>query len=278
MSMRKLAWVVGLMVCGAGCTSDEWPPVSLEDDDEGGSSTGDDDALYDVAQLEIFAPEAASIHAIGSSIYLWAQLRHPDGVLLWVDDVAWVAQGIEPTLLDTLEGEIELPPGVYDLSVVAHLPNGDRLQTTVGDIRVQAPWTGLYSGDVAMIIAVEFQGFPVAPRCDGPLEILVGLDGQSFEAESGECTLDVFITTFDATYSIEAEIDDAGIVTGTIDFVFQAPTGPFEIPIGWTGAFTEGAFGAGLAGSVDIPLFGTAEVSGSLQAALVDATVDPEED
>lgn len=272
----------GLVACGVSCTSDEWPPASLEDDDddEGGSSTGDDDALYDVAQLEIFAPEAASIHAIGSSIFLWAQLRHPDGVLLSVDDIdiAWVAEGIEPTLLDTLEGDIQLPPGVYDLSVVAHLPNGDRLQTTVGDIRVQAPWTGLYSGNVALVIAIEFQGFPVAPRCDGPLEILVGLDGQNFEAESGECTLDVFITTFDASYSIEAEIDDAGIVTGTINFVFQAPTGPFEIPIEWTGAFTDGAFGAGLAGSVSIPLFGTAEVSGSLQAALVDATIDPEED
>ncbi len=274
-TLRTLA-ASGLLVMIPACTSDEWPPLADEDDD-GASTTSDVEGGFDFARLDVVEPRSASVFAIGSMIHLLAEVRDPDGLLLEVEDVAWVAEGIEPALLDDLEGDIELGPGVYDLSAIARLPNGDRLEHTVGDIRVQAPWTGEYTGEVSMTIEVSFQGIPLAPRCQGPLEIRVGLDGQTFDAEGGGCTINVAVISLDATYEIVGEIDDAGIVTGTIDFVFQSPAGPFEIPIEWTGAFADEAFGAGLDDSVNIPLLGTADLSGSLRANLVNANIDPDE-
>ncbi|MCH9681454.1 MAG: hypothetical protein K0V04_08480 [Deltaproteobacteria bacterium] len=270
---------LGLMAILGGCTSDEWPPAATDDDGESASGTATDEGGdgYEFAQLEVLEPSSASVFPIGSAIHLLAEVRDPSGSVLPVDDVAWVADDSDVELLAALEGDVELPPGVYDLSAIARLPNGDRLQHTVGGIRVQAPWTGEYEGDVLMTIAVEFQGIPLAPRCDGPLSIRVGLDGQDFEAEPGGCTLDVAITTLEATYVITGSIDDAGIVTGSIDFSFQAPTGPFEIPVEWTGAFADGAFGAGLSDTVSIPLLGNAEISGSLRADLINANIDPDQ-
>ena len=272
---RTLA-AVGLLVHASACTSDEWPPIS--EDEDASTTMEEDDAVYESAQLQVLAPEPASIHPIGSPVRLLAQVLSPDGSELTIDDVSWVTDLADPPLLESLEGDVDLPPGVYDLSAVAHLPNGDRLQTTVGDIRVQAPWTGQYSGDVVLVVSVEFNGVPLAPRCQGPLEIRIGLDGRTFNAEDGSCTIDVAIVSLDATYTLSGEFDDAGIVTGTIDFEFQAPTGPFEIPLEWTGAFADGAFGANLDGTVTVPLIGAADVSGYLRAPLVDPYIDPEED
>ncbi|MEM7151941.1 MAG: hypothetical protein AAF799_03820 [Myxococcota bacterium] len=275
LNLPRLLAVAGLLTQTTACTSDEWPPIS--EDEEGSTTAEEDDEAYEFAELEIVQPDPASIHPIGARIPLLAQVLQPDGSELTVDDVEWVSDDSDLPLLDTLQGDVELPPGVYDLSAIARLPNGDRLQTTVGDIRVQAPWTGEYSGDVVLVISVEFQGLPLSPRCQGPLELRVGLDGRTFDAADGQCTIDVAIVSLDATYSLEAEIDDAGIVTGTIDFEFQAPTGPFEIPLEWTGAFTDRAFGAALEGTVTVPLIGSADVSGYLQAPLVDPYIDPED-
>jgi hypothetical protein len=268
--------IVGILAGGCG---DDLPTL---DEGIGSSSTGSssggessDDAVYDLARLEIHEPESASIHPLGEPVHLLAQLTNPDGIALDVDEVAWITDG-EPALLDALEGDVELPAGIYELAAVAHLPNGDRLQTAVGGVRVQARWTGVYEGEVVLLVEAQIPGGgPLTLRCEGPLDFVVSLDGQDAPVEDGACTISVFGQSFDGTYAVEMVIYPAGLVRGTVAFAFDTPLGDFDLPLEWAGAFYDDTFSAGLSGTAELPLIGASDVSGSLQARLVDRYVEP---
>ncbi len=270
-------------VLGFGCTSDEYPPLELAEDGDGDGGDGDDDGktddggddaddgAYDDARLEVFEPEGASIHLIGEPVPFLAEVRDAGGTPLPYTQVLWSAGFDEPTLLQGLDGEVVLDPGIYDITAVANLPNGDRLQTQIGDVRVQSRWTGAYEGDARMVLSVNFQGFPLSPVCSGPMSMRVGFDGRELDIEGGSCTIDVIITQFSATYTITGELTDTGTGSGTISYDFG---GLFGLDMDWEGAFVEHGFAAGFSGTTSIPLAGSADVSGSLLTTLVDPYID----
>lgn len=242
-----------------------------------GSSTGSTDDGYAEARLEVLAPESASIHPLGQPLHLAAQVVDPAGNVLDADEVAWSTDLVETPLLDRLEGDVELDAGIHELTATAHLPNGDRLQTAVGGVRVQAWWTGEYTGDTVLTVQAQLPtGSPLVLTCQGPLEFVVSLDGKEAPVEDGACTISVLGQSFEATYAIEIVIYPAGLVRGTVDFAFDTPLGAFELPIEWAGAFYDDQFSAGLEGTIELPLIGEAEVAGGLYALLVDRYVDPE--
>lgn len=270
------ALVVGLL---AGACGDDLPSTydgSGSGSSGSGSSSGADDAIYDFASLEILEPESATIHPVGEPLHLRARVSDPAGIALDVDEVAWSTQDDAP-VLDGLEGDVELPAGIYELSATARLPNGDRLQTTIGGVRVQARWTGEYTGDTVLAVNAQLPGGgPLVLTCEGPLDFVVSLDGTDAPVEDGACTISVLGQSFEATYAIEMVIYPAGLVRGTVDFAFDTPLGSFDLPIEWAGAFYDDQFSAGLTGTVELPLIGEAEVSGGLYAVLVDRYVDPD--
>lgn len=269
--------LVALLLAGGGCTSDEWPP--LQDDDDGtgtGTSTGAGESstgeAFGRVHLEVFEPQGASIHLLGEPVPLYAELRDEDDLPVDFDDVVWQSEAGGPTLLQGLEGEASLDPGIYDITAVARLPNDDRLETQIADVRVQSRWTGRYEGDVTMVIAVEFQGFPVSSVCEGPLSMVVGLDGEAFTVEPGGCTINAAIASFDAQYTLEGSFQ-SGVGMGTI--TYDVAGGLFQIELPWTGAFIEDGFGGSFDGMVSIPLVGDAPVDGTLAADLTTPYVDP---
>lgn len=269
------ALVLGLLAAGCG---DDLPSTydGTSGSSSGASSSDDASAVYDLAELEILEPESASIHPLGEPLHLRARVTDPAGVPLPADDVAWSTQDGEP-VLDRLEGDVELPAGIYELRATAHLPNGDRLQTTIGGVRVQARWTGEYTGDVVLTVQAQLPGgSPLLLTCEGPLDFVVSLDGTDAPVEDGACTISVLGQSLEATYAIEIVIYPAGLVRGTVDFAFDTPLGAFDLPIEWAGAFYDDQFSAGLSGTVELPLIGEAEVSGGLYALLVDRYVDPD--
>lgn len=274
-----VAWGAGPL---AGC-GDDLPSL----DEAGGSSSSGaassstSGAEYDQARLEILAPESATIHPLGQPLHLQAQVVDPAGMALAldVDEVAWSTDPAEDPSeprLAGLEGDVELPAGIYDLTATAHLPNGDRLQTTVGGVRVQARWTGVYTGDATLSVQAQLpNGTPLVLVCQGALDFVVSLDGTDAPVDDGKCTISLLGQSLPATYAIEMVIYPAGLVRGTATYAFDTPVGAFDLPIEWAGAFYDDRFSAGLEGTVELPLIGSAEVSGSLQALLVDRYVDP---
>ncbi len=248
--------------------------VPLEESDEDDDEMVDEEA-WDDARLVVLAPESATIYEVGQPVRLEAVVRELDGPSLVVDDVSWLANEGE-FLLDTLTGDVELTPGIHDIRAIARLPNGDRLETTVADVRVQSRWTGIYDGEMDLSFEVDVQGLPLTPRCTGPLDMQVGFDGRDVAVEDGACTIDVFGQVIEGTYSTDVVVYDAGLVRGTLDIHFESTFGPFDLPIEWAGAFYDDQFSAGLGGTAELPFIGDAVVSGSLQADRVDDFIDPD--
>jgi hypothetical protein len=261
------------LLCAVACTSDEWPPL---DADEGGTtsdeaSTGSTgDAFADV-HLEVFEPEGASIHLIGEPVPLLAELRDEDDLPVDFGDVVWTREDGGPTLLQGLEGDTILEPGIHDIAAIARLPNGDRLETKIADVRVQSRWTGRYEGDVTMVLSAEFQGLPFTSVCQSPLSMEVGFDGDTFAVEPGSCMINAVIATFDATWELEGELS-SGIGGGVIRYDLA---GFFELELPWTGGFIEDGFGGSFDGTASVPLVGDVPVQGTIAGVLTTPYVDP---
>jgi hypothetical protein len=270
---RRLAAGLAL-ACAGACTSDEWP---LDEDEtsstsEGGESESETTAApIDGAHLEVFEPESPSIHYIGESVPLVAEVRGADDLSIGFDDIVWTADTVEQTLHFGAEGAVELAPGLYDITATAKLPNGDRLETTIGGVRVQTRWSGNYAGNAFLTLAVEFQGFPVAPTCNGTLDVVVGFDGEMVTFEEGTCTLNAIIAQFEVLYTIDGEFHN-GVGEGTIDYDLG---GLFMLSFPWTAAFTEDGFLGAFEGEVALPFVGTVAATGRFDAPFVSPWLDP---
>jgi len=247
-----------------GCTSDEWPYQEQQDDaeDSGSSDTGMPTPAG--VRIEVFEPGSPSIHYIGDDVPLIAEVRDAFELPFAYDEILWRAEGYEPTLLIGAEGDVELPPGVYDITATARLDNGDNLVATVGGVRVQTRWTGTYSGNVTMILAAMFQGIPVAPQCTGPLTLRVEHDGDTVAIGGGTCSLNALILQLDAAYTIEGTFSN-GTGAGTIDYDLG---GLFNLSFDWVGAFADDTFLGSFGGDTSFPLIGDIAVTGRFDAPL----------
>ena len=270
--MRR-ALLGGLLVA-AGCTSDEWPPLDdddVADTDDGTSSAESSGGDVDGVFLRVFEPEAASIHRIGEPVPLIAEVQDPNGLPSGFDEVFWYSDQLDYALHDSAMGEAELPPGIHEITAFTELPNGDRLTTSVGEVRVQSNATGIWSGSVNLIITLNFMGFPLAPRCSGPLEFTIGIEGKTFTAEEGRCVLDVILAQLDVTYNVDAT-RSGGVLSGTILFSF-AGFASVEMP--WSGTFEEGELDGVFSGMLAIPLVGDALAGGNVTAFRSTPYLDP---
>jgi hypothetical protein len=148
-------------------------------------------------------------------------------------ELSWGFPRDPGSLFEGAQGVISLDPGVYDLEVQADLPNGDRLRSTVGGVRVQAARAGVYVGEMAIATFTEVQGQTLRSDCVGSLDFVVPADGESLSGEGG-CTLSLpVIGTIDLAYTIEGEVT-GDAVEGEVAFDAFL----FDIPLPWTGQFT----------------------------------------
>jgi hypothetical protein len=225
----------------------------------------------DGAHLEVFEPQSPSIHYVGQAVPLLAEVRDVED--LWVDfePIVWTAAGYDPTLMVGSQGEVELAPGYYDVVATARLPDGQRLESTVGGVRVQTRWSGIYAGDVVMALAVEFQGFPLSPTCVGALDMRVDYDGEQVQMEAGTCALDVFVLQLEGGITLTGEFEN-GTGHGTIDYDLG---GFLSLSFEWTGGFVEDRFVGTFGGPAMVPLVGTADVTGYFDAPLRSPWLDP---
>jgi len=268
---RVGALLLGLLATSA-CTSDEWPVTEPDggDDDSATAGADDDEGSVDSAHLEVFEPEGASIFMIDEAIPLLAELRDDDDLPVDFGDVVWKADAVEPTLLVGLDGEVVLPPGRHDITAIARLPNGDRLETRVEDVRVQSRWTGHYEGTATLNVEVVFMDFPLSVACQGPVEFFVDVTGEMVDIIPGTCSLSLVVLDVMASYEITGEFDN-GLASGTISYDLDTLG---SVDMEWTGAFIEDGFGGSYDGNVSIPLVGDAPADGVLSLRRTSPFVD----
>lgn len=259
-ALRSMVFSCVFVIGGCG---DE----SGHDGDEG--STGDD-AAYDHAVLRVHAPEAGSIHPVGEPIAVVAEVLDLDGFPLAVKDVVWRSDLVEHVLHASMHGDVTVPVGVHEIGTTVRLPNGNRLAAAVGGVRVQSPATGVYVGETVLRMEMEFEGQTVRPACVAGLAFTVDMAGERIRPQTGSCTLELLLTSFEAEYLLDAKLDGE-IVRGTIHYDIG---GIFKLPFDFEGSLRDGVFIADFDGDLTLPLLGTGSVEGRLNATRVTQLVE----
>jgi hypothetical protein len=200
------------------------------------------DPRYDFAELVVVQPEPASIHLLEDGIPLQGHVEAEDGTVMPVDLTWEIAR-------DTLVGNDTAftgAAGIYDVIVSVRLPNGDRLHETIGGVRLQSAYTGVWAGSVHLSGHTSYQGQAVQADCIGPFDFEVGMAGRVLEG-SGGCTLALVVTSpLDLTFDVDGTVRGAK-VDGSLGFNASI----LQIPVGWNGRFADpdhldGAFSANL--------------------------------
>ena len=222
---------------------------------------------FNGATLEVYAPASAEVLSVDEDVYLDAEIISADGEPMDFDEIVWETDQEDEPIAVGRVADVELDWGIHTFTVTADLPNGDRLQTILGGVRIQGPHTGIYSGNFEILIDAEFQGTPITAACLGGLDFVIDMSGETLVGENGSCTINLFVLgEFDVNYNVEGEVDDDD-AEGDV----QVDLGFFDIPVGWEGGFDD-----------DHTLFAEFEGSailidftGSIDAHRVSLYVDP---
>ncbi len=233
----------------AGCqgetylTGGDCLPQPGDDDD---SADVDDFSEFDGATLQVYSPLPAGIFYLEEDMELDAEVVDADGEPMDFEDIVWETDLDDDPILEAPSGDVELDWGIHTITVTADLPNGSKLQTILGGIRVQGEHTGIYAGNFAMNIHAEYQGTPITASCLGGLDFVVEMDGETLIGDDGTCTVNLFIMgEMDINYGVEGEID-GDEVSGDI----QLDLGFFDLPVGYDGLIEDGEIYAEYGGSV----------------------------
>ncbi len=234
--MTRLTWIAFLAAFGLlGCQSETplsyggTPPGEEEPDDE---EPEDLFPEFDGATLEVYSPQSAEIIFLEDGITFDAEIIGVDGDVLDFDEIVWETDQEFGPIFEGTYGESFMDWGIHTFTITAELPNGDRLQTVLGGVRIQGRHTGVYAGNLAMNVDMEFQGTPVNAACNGGLDFVIDMAGEVLSG-GGQCSIAlVIIDPIDVTYEVNADVeDDEAIGDVGIDIGF------FALPIGFEGEF-----------------------------------------
>jgi len=261
--MRRLIWMFALLGALTGCQDAFLSPAP------GATPTPEPEPEFpefDEATLVVHSPASASILFVDEDIELDAEILDADGEPLEFDEIIWESSLEDEPIFEGASGDVNLDWGLHEFTVTANLPNGDRLQTVIGGVRVQGEHSGIYAGSMNISVQLEFQGTPINALCAGGLDFTVDMSGESMRGGGG-CTVNlVVIEGFDLSYEIDAEVDE-----DEADGDVGIDIGFFALPIGFDGSFTDvGHFEAVFDGQIL-----TFALEGEIDANRVSPYVDP---
>ena len=268
---RSIVILLALLFALTGCRSEtslSGGAPAVDDEDIEDEEPVDEFTEFDGATLEVYSPVSGDILFLDEGQYLDAEILDSEGNPMDFDEIIWETDQVEGAIHIGLADEVNLPHGIHEFRVTAELPNGDRLQTVLGGVRIQSRHTGVYAGQVTINVALEFQGTPVNAQCVGGLDFVVDMAGEAFGGAGG-CSISlVVLPGFDVEYNIDADIDGDD-VDGNIGINVMF----FDLPIGFEGGFVEeDVIEAGFEGG--LPLLGI-DMSGIIEAHRVSSYVEP---
>ena len=256
-TIRSLVGLAATLSLLSGCNADTF--LSIGDDDDDTSSE------YDGATLVVTSPESAGIYMLGQGMALEADVLSAEGDVLDFEGIVWETDVEGEIAVGTTE-EANLDWGIKTVTVTANLPNGDRLQTVLGGIRVQGRHSGVYAGNLAINLNVDFQGTPITASCLGGLDFIVDMSGELLVGEESNCTINLLVMgEMDIGYGVQADVEE-DLADGSI----QINTGFIDIPVGFEGNFEDERLYAEFEGNAFVFDF-----DGSLEAHRLSLYVEP---
>jgi hypothetical protein len=232
-----------------------------------GDGDGDEDGYpeFDGATLAISSPVSAGVYLLDEGLPLEGEVLSADGEVLDFDAIVWETD-IEGEIAVGTSEEADLNWGIKTVTATANLPNGDRLQTVLGGIRVQGRHSGIYAGNLAINLHANFQDTPITASCLGGLDFFVDMSGELLLGEEGSCTINLIVMgEMDIGYGVEANVSKDS-AEGSI----QINTGLIDIPVSFEGNFEDEQLYAEFEGNAFLFTF-----DGSLTANRLSLYVDP---
>lgn len=218
----------------------------------GDTGEAEDTSMWDGATLQVEEPISGAFLPYQESSPFKATVYDVDGNatdfsdITWVSDIddAWVPAG-------AAFNDDSLDVGTHALTATAVLPNGNRLQYTIGGVLVQSAYTGVYVGTLQVSAAGDYNGTTYEVGCSGALTLIVDQYGEAVTGDAA-CLLSLLGYDIDTAYVFDMQNDD-GDVSGDANVDFQF----YQYPMATEGSITEdgtieGDFADSLAGYLDV--------------------------
>lgn len=205
-----------------------------EETDTDTTDTGEADPIWDEAMLYVLTPESGTFLPMEEEAEFEAVVRDADGNDLEWDAIDWASDVDEDWAFTAAAfTDDSLSAGKHDLTATTTLPNGDRLAMTVGDVLVQSPYAGTYTGTVYVEITITYDSTGYTVSCAGATTIVVDQEGELLSGDSS-CMVSLMGYDMDMTLDLEAENAD-GAVEGSMAVDMML----FDLPIDTDGTVTE---------------------------------------
>ena len=222
--MLVLMGIVGLIGCTPGdgilfeeeetlAAGTDWTTDAWADPTPATVTSETTDPKWDGASIRIISPDPADIVQLNNDQIYVAELVDAEGEPLALGDaeLAWFSSVDLDFWGDTLQfTSNSLAIGDHELTVVADLPNGDRIAHSIGGVRVQSEYAGTYSG--LFSVDGEVQGFVIT--CTGVGSVNFGLLG-SLGVGDGDCLVSLLGIDVPLTWVFDLENDGTGVIGGT---------------------------------------------------------------
>jgi len=227
--MRNALPLLALLPLVFGCRAYETVITPIEDDtgapdttdtgevpDDTGpdtTDTGEVDPIWDVAMLTIVSPSSGAFIPLGGGADFEAIVLDTEGNELDWDAIDWTSNADGDWAFTAAAFEDDtLSVGKHDITAATQLPNGDRLAMTVGDVLVQSPYAGTYTGTVYVEITMEVKSVPYTVSCAGATTIIIDQQGETIGGDSS-CLVSLMGFDMDMALALDAA-NDAGAVGG----------------------------------------------------------------
>jgi hypothetical protein len=206
-----------------------------ETDTEEESEDETDVTQWDGATLVLEQPLSGDFLPYGEDAEFVAAVYSADGERMDFDDITWgsdIEDDWSLTGSDLTNSSLDI--GSHSITAEAILPNGDRLQSTMGGILVQHEDAGIYVGDIRVNITLSWDGADYAAGCIGAITVLVDAYGESAVGDSS-CVISLLGFEQDLTYNFDMVVDE-GDLTGAaaVDLVI------FSLDFDVNGTITDG--------------------------------------
>jgi hypothetical protein len=171
------------------------------------ADTGEDPDIWDGASLRILAPSSGEFIELGEEVEYVAVVYDAEGNATDWSDIVWTAS--EDSAWGKTAASFEddtLDVGLHVLRAEATLPNGARVNDSVGGVLVQHPDAGTYVGNMVVDVTGEYQGTPITASCIGAAIVVVDPEGEVATGES-ECIIALLGFNQNAVMNFDYELD-----------------------------------------------------------------------
>ena len=265
-AMKRAFWLlfIGLSACseskviGIVDETDTTDTAEAPLGEEDPADEVEDLSQWEGASLVVEQPLSGDFLPYGEDVDFVAAIYSADGERLDFDDIVWSSDLEGDWSLSGADiSDDSLDIGSHAITAEAILPNGDRLQSTMGGILVQHEDAGIYVGDIRADITLSWDGADYTAGCIGALTMIVDAYGESAVGDSS-CVVSLLGFEQDLTYNFDMLVDE-GDLTGAaaVDLIV------FSVDFDINGSITDGV----MTGSWENSDF--VEIAGDLNATRI---------